>query len=894
MINKQIDGFDYIKSSAGIHEYRLRSNGLRVLGMTDRSAPVATFMVTYHVGSRNEAGGHTGATHFLEHLMFKGSREFNRESGTSVWTVLQDVGAQINATTWFDRTNYYELVPSEHLETAIRIEADRMRNAFINDDDRQSEMTVVANEFERGENSPFQALDKLIWGTAYQAHPYHHSTIGWYSDIVNVPTKRLKEFYDTYYWPNNATATVIGDIELEQALGLIRKHFGEYSSSPHEIPQVYTEEPAQEGARRVYLKRSGQAGILGIAHKTPEGLHRDMAAIQILGRILFDGKTSRLYRKLIEPGIATAVSVESFPLRDNGLFITYVFLSPGTDSDSVEKTVLEEYEDIKINGVSEDELKRARANIRAELAFSRDGSYSIAANLNEAIAAGDWTTYTRTNEIIEAVTTAEIQKAARIYLNEDRGTTGIFVPQNNALSNQKEMIPPGPQTIFENAKALSKSPSSKEKHETPAGSAGGFSDRVKEINIMKGFRLLTLKTGAKDVVTIAGSLPGGNRLNPTDNHMVSDVVAAMLDQGTRKRSKYEISEELENMGARLSFSSGSFRMHMNARCLKKDVSKVISILAEQMLEPRFDETDLDSVRKRMIGSLERKKENTQEQAFTALMRNLYPEDHPNYMHTPDESLAALEKITTQDLKEFHKRILGPGDVIFVVTGDIPEREIRQGFKTGFTNWKPVNIDFPVVREHAYDRNGGETTVTVNDKTSVDLYMGVPVFLDRNHPDYYALMLGAFILGGNFSARLMTTIRDQMGLTYGIHAGIQGVENGTDGFWFTWGTFGPDKIRKSIKSIRKVVDNWWQNGVTEEELETKKNTITGSFKVSMGTTKGLATALLVNAERGRKVSYLDEFPGIINNISRREVNEAIGKHIDLEKLHIAAAGSLEKI
>ena len=210
---KKEPGFKFIKTSGGIEEYRLESNNLRILTLEDHSAPVATFMVTYHVGSRNEAIGYTGATHLLEHLMFKGSKKFNKEKNTAIWSELQNVGAQINATTWNDRTNYFEVVPSEHLERAIAIEADRMRHAFLKDEDRQPEMTVVRNEFERGENSPFDVLDKNIWATAYQAHPYHHSTIGWRSDIENVSTKRLKEFYNMYYWPNNATVTVIGDFE---------------------------------------------------------------------------------------------------------------------------------------------------------------------------------------------------------------------------------------------------------------------------------------------------------------------------------------------------------------------------------------------------------------------------------------------------------------------------------------------------------------------------------------------------------------------------------------------------------------------------------------------------------------------------------------------------------
>ena len=421
--------FEFVCSSEGIDEYKMTSNDLTILLMEDHSAPVATFMVTYHVGSRNEATGHTGATHLLEHLMFKGSRNFNKETGTAIWTELQNIGAQINATTWNDRTNYFEVVPSEHLEKAIAIEADRMRFAFLKDEDRQPEMTVVRNEYERGENSPFDVLDKNIWATAYQAHPYHHSTIGWRSDIENVSTKRLQEFYNTYYWPNNATATIIGDFDKEQALVLIKKYFEEHSASDHKVPDMYTEEPKQEGPRRTVVSRAGQAGVVGIGHKTPEGLSEETYAFQLLSKILSEGKTSRFNKSIIDKGLATSIFMYDFPFRDNGMFITYAFLTPNTEHKTVENIILGEYKSIIEDGVSEEELSRAKAQTRATVAFSRDGSYAAASALNEAIAIGKWTFYTTFVDRIENVSTDDIKEIANKYLVSDQSTTGWFVPK---------------------------------------------------------------------------------------------------------------------------------------------------------------------------------------------------------------------------------------------------------------------------------------------------------------------------------------------------------------------------------------------------------------------------------------------------------------------------------
>ena len=423
--------FELIKSSGGIDEYRLKSNDLRVLMLQDLSTPVATFMVTYHVGSRNEAIGYTGSTHLLEHLMFKGSRNYNKENGTAIWDELQSIGAQINATTWNDRTNYFEVVPSEHIEKAISIEADRMRFSFLRDEDRQPEMTVVRNEYERGENSPFDVLDKNIWATAYQAHPYHHSTIGWRSDIENVSTQRLKEFYDTYYWPNNATVTIIGDIDKEDALNLVNKYFGEHSKSTHDIPDMYTEEPDQEGERRVTVNRKGQTDIVAIAHKTPPGLSSDTYAFHLLSKIFADGKSSRLHKALIDPGLATSLFMYDFPFKDNGLFITYAFLNPGENHKNIEDIILSNYSDIIENGVTNDEINRAKAQTKATVAFSRDGSYSVASAINEALAIGDWTFYTTFLEKINSVSKKEIMEIAQNYLIDKHKTTGWFISSNN-------------------------------------------------------------------------------------------------------------------------------------------------------------------------------------------------------------------------------------------------------------------------------------------------------------------------------------------------------------------------------------------------------------------------------------------------------------------------------
>jgi zinc protease len=301
-----------------------------VLLAEQRAAPVVALMVVYRVGSRNEAVGHTGATHLLEHMLFKGTPTYNKKNGTQIAAVLQKYGAIFNADTWLDRTRYFEMLPSDQLELAIHLEADRMRNSFIADEDRQLEMTVVRNELERGENEPGRILDERIWAMAFREHPYHHPTIGWRSDVEGIPTARLKEFYDTYYHPNNATVIVVGDFgEFDRAgadrsplrsdSALVRIRFRQCTRSSR---------PSRERFA-LYCGGPGQLGLVEMAWHIPEATHPDSAALAVLDHILSAGVTSRLYQALVETRLAVDVGAQAYQFTDPGLFTIDLTLAPG-------------------------------------------------------------------------------------------------------------------------------------------------------------------------------------------------------------------------------------------------------------------------------------------------------------------------------------------------------------------------------------------------------------------------------------------------------------------------------------------------------------------------------------------------------------------------------------
>lgn len=419
--------FRYIKTSGGILEYQLKSNGLQVLLLSDPSAPLIGTMMTYRVGSRNEAVGHTGAAHLLEHLLFKGSKKFPKGASGEDTDFFEDNGTVMNATTWLDRTNYYMILQNKYIEKALYYAADHMRNAYITEEDKSKEMPVVRSEFEYRESNPYDILEKHIWATAYQAHPYHHPTIGWYSDIENMPIGKLKEFYNLFYWPNNATLSLVGNFDQPSMLLTIEKYFGGISSSTHDIPNVYTKEPKQEGARKFTVSVEAQSSAVFTAYKTPPGADKDTHAIHTLASILGFGKSSRLYKKLVDTGVATEILVESPAYRDNGLFQIFALLAPKSGQEDVLRIITREINDIQKKGVTEKELSTVLTKVEAGEAYGRDGVYSILNVLNEAIAMGDWTFYTDYVEKIKKVTAADVQNSARRYLTEDQSTTGFFI-----------------------------------------------------------------------------------------------------------------------------------------------------------------------------------------------------------------------------------------------------------------------------------------------------------------------------------------------------------------------------------------------------------------------------------------------------------------------------------
>ncbi len=889
MMSQLPEGVVFVAESGGIEEHRM-ANGMKVLLSEQRAAPVVAFMVLYHVGSRNEAVGYTGATHLLEHMLFKGTPTFNARRGTAIATVLHRIGAVFNATTWFDRTNYYEAVPREHLELVMQLEADRMRNALLLDEDREQERIVVRNELERGENDPLNVLEMHIWATAFREHPYHHPTIGWRSDVENVPMERLREFYHTFYWPNNATAIIVGDFDREQVFRWLERYFGAIPPSPHPIPEVYTVEPPQEGERRFVIRRAGEVGALMLGYHIPEAKHPDIYPLAVLARLLAGGVTTRLYQRLVDGELAVSVRAFASHLRDPGLFELTAVLRPGIEHARVEGVIREELARLQDERVGEAELERAKNKIEAETFYARDGALQFAFALGEAEASADWRWFIDYVPNVRRVTAEDVQRVAQTYLHEDNLTAGWFVPKNTTGRGAASAGEGGGFSLH--CPAFFRSEVSAGAAEPLSGQP--FAKRTVSFALSNGVRGLVLENRANPTVEVRAALFAGRAFELREQPELAAVTASMLMRGTKRRSKLEIAAWLEDVGAEMHSGANRFLATVSATSLSQDVGRLLETLAEVLREPAFPEGELVKLKSQMIGQIRRSQEHTGVRAFERFSQLLYDRSSPFYEPPASERVASIEAMTIEDVWRFYRACYGPRHLVLVIVGDVMAAEVIERIRQQFGDWPPEPTEDPRAVWARMPRASLpeaplREVVYMPDKASVDIVLGHAGQLRRTDPDYVAAIIGNAALGySTLSSRLGVRVRDQEGLTYGIISRFF-EPSFLDGPWAVSVTVNPANVERAIASTMEVLTRYVAEGITSQELEDEKSAFVGSFLVGLGTNGGIAAQLLLAEVFGFGPAYLDHLPEQVRALTRDEVNAAIRTYLHPERLITVIAG-----
>ncbi|MBX2815801.1 MAG: insulinase family protein [Saprospiraceae bacterium] len=879
-----------VTSVEGISEYHLE-NGLKVLLFPDPSKQTITVNITYLVGSRHEQYGETGMAHLLEHLVFKGT-----PNHPDIPKELSDHGCRPNGTTWFDRTNYFETFAAsdENLRWALDLEADRMVNSFISKEDLDSEMTVVRNEFEAGENYPQAVLQERIMSTAYLWHNYGNTTIGARSDIENVPIDRLQAFYKRYYQPDNAVLMVAGKIEEEKTLEMVMEYFAPIPKPERKLIPTYTEEPVQDGERFVSLERKGDIQSAACLYHICSGLHPDDAAIDVLIRAVTSRPSGRLYQRLIETKKATQEYGYSMSLREPGFAYFVINVLKEESLPEAQKIFLDVLDSLSIDPLSEEEVERAKAEILKEIELGLTNTANIGMFMSEYIAMGDWRMLYIGRDRIEQVTADDVLRVAKHYFQPSNRTVGQFIPAEE--EPQRVEIPDAPSVatlvdgyvgkeVMDQGEAFDPAPANIESRTLKGKFANGmrYAFLPKDTKGDVVYANIAFRSGSEEALHGQGALPS--------------ITPAMLDKGTTSKSRQEISDLLDEWQAELSVSGAPGKTFINIKTTKDQLEKTLDLAGEILREPAFPENELEAMIQARVAGIEQSRSEPNYQAFNTIQRHVYPypAGHPSYTMTADESIADLNEINTEAVKKYYDSFIGPGDGATVtILGEFDPDEIKGIVERNFVQWDKEDLSYDRIPSKAFTVEPMRKDLKTPDKTNA-FFIGLLSFpMSENDADYPALHVANYLLGGGFlNSRLAVRIRQEEGLSYGVGSQLGADAQDDETSFLVYAISNPDNSAAVQESFFKVLEEVRSEGFTEEELAAAKQGLLQGSVVDRSEDQGLLTTLNNNQTYDRDMLWYEKFDAAIEALTVEEVNKAFNKYVQPDKISIIKAGDFKE-
>lgn len=879
-------GITKVGTVEGITEYRL-ANGLRILLIPDASQPKVTVNITILVGSRHEGYGETGMAHLLEHMVFKGCPKF-----PDVPKALRDHGADFNGTTWVDRTNYYETMPAtdENLEFGIELEADRLVNSFIKRDDLLSEFSVVRNEFESGENNPTRILFQRMMATAYEWHNYGKSTIGNRADIERVPIDNLQAFYKKYYRVDNAVLVVAGKFDEKKALDYVAKYFGPLKKPDDPLPKTYTEEPAQDGERLVTLRRVGTVGAVGAVYHIPAASHPDYPACDALLQALTDNPSGRLYKALVEAKKASSVGGMNFTTHDPGALIFFA----QTEADKVEEAraaLVETLESLPAKPITDEEVNRVKAEFKRTRDQLFSNSQRLAIELSEWAGAGDWKLFFLHRDRMEQVTAADVNRVAKQYLVRSNRTVGVYTPTKTA---ERAAVPAAPNVgdlvkdykgrdAVAAGEAFDPTPENIEKRVT----RGSVGDGIKTA-------LLPKKTRG-ETVNVTLNLRFGNEDALKGRTAATQFLGPMLMRGTKNKTRQQIKDELDKLGAQLNIGSSNGNLSVRIQAKRATLPAVLTLLGEVLRQPAFPESEFEILKRETLDRLKEGKTEPQTLAITALRRKLgpYPPDDVRYTPTVDESIARAEAVTLAQVKELYETMVGGGAGELAAVGDFdPDATVKQfdGFLKGWA----AKVPYKRIENPSKPTVGGLETIATPDKANAVYVAGIGFPVADSDPDYAALEIGNYVLGAApLASRLSNRVRGKDGLSYGVMSMVQASAVDKSGIFLAFAIANPTNLPKVDVAIAEEVKKFLDEGVSAAELEEAKKGYLQNRQVGRSTDSGLAGQLAGALHAGRTMAFEAEFEKRVSAVQPGDVKTVFGKHLTPKNLAIIHAGDFTK-
>ncbi len=875
-------------------EYKLK-NGMRVIMHQDKSTPIVAVNVWYHVGSKNEVPGKTGFAHLFEHMMFQGSKNYNDE----YFGPLQKAGANINGSTNPDRTNYYEVVPSNFLELALFMESDRMGGLLdaMTMEKLDNQRDVVKNERrQRYDNQPygtaFEKISALIYPTD---HPYHWTTIGSLADLSAASMEDVQSFFRKYYAPNNASLVIAGDFDEKQAMKWVEKYFGGIKKGS-DIDRPNPKKPELKGEMRKEYEDDVRLPRRYMVWHTVPRMDKDEAALDMLSSILSSGRGSRLQSNLIyEKELVQNVSASNSTREIGGNFIVTATARPGKSLDAIEKEINAEIERIKKEAPSMEELTRARNGVESQFVFGLQTILGKADALNSnATFFGKPDFFQQQLDEYRKVTPADVQRVAKEYLNENRLVMSFVpgkkqgAPANTAVnkptSNSDE------EEVMEEKE--SKSQTDYTKNLPKSGVNPNFSiPTIEKKKLSNGMDVWIVPQRELPIVSMNLVMNTGGTANPDNKGGLASLTASLLESGTKTRTATEIANAQQAIGARIGVGSDWDSTNAVMQTLTKHLDTALDLYADIIVNPVFPKEELETTRKRaLIGFLQRK-DNPDAIAAVAYSKLLYGTNHP-YGRALSGNENSIKNIKREDLVKFYETYYRPNNATLIVVGDVNSKTLMPKLEKAFVNWKSALVpNTATPKPNQFDKPG----IYIVDKPGAaqSVVQIGQVGVSRDNPDYVPLQVMNSILGGQFSARLNMNLREDKGYTYGARSGFS-TRRGAGPFTASAGVQTAVTKESVVEFIKELNGIRGAMPVTQDELDYNIQSIIRRFPRTMETVGQISGQLSDLIVYGLPESYFNDYLSKINSVTLKDINRVANTYLTPDKMAILIVGDRKMI
>lgn len=872
----------------GITSWRL-ANGLQVLLAPDQTKPTVTVNITYLVGSRHEGKGETGMAHLLEHMLFKGTptvpnlpQEFTKRA------------MQPNGTTSYDRTNYFETFAANdmYLQWAIQMEADRMIHANVARKDLDSEMTVVRNEMESGENSPSRILFQKVMASAYEWHSYGRNVMGSRSDVENVGIDNLRAFYTQYYQPDNAVLIIAGKIDAAKTLAWVNQYFGVIPKPTRILPKEWTIEPVQEGAHSLRLERTGGTPLLDVLYHTVPGAHPDAVALDALTHVLVGTPNGRLYKSLVSTGKIVSIGGWHQDMHDPGFIAFRAELNKDDTGLNSQKAILDGLESVAQQPVTEAELQLAKNAAASFYEQISRNPQQLAMALTDTVAQGDWRLYFLQRDRYEQLTTADVNAVAAKYLKPTNRSLGLYLPQATKpdLAPAASAIDVAAMTRGYQGKTATAEGEAFEP--TPANLDG----RTTRFTLANGLQLALLpKKTRGNTVQIRLTLQLGNGASLTNKSTLSELTAAMLNRGSAHKNRETLAAEQDRLRSHIGISGGGQEVYVSAETTREHVTEVVDLIREMLQEPAFDPAELDTLKRQVISKLHASKNQPQAEAALALGRlnNHYPAGDLRYTPTREEEIAAIEAIDDKAIRQFHQQFYGSSHAQVALVGDFDPELVRKQIETQLGRW---NSPVPYVRlpDPFWSAPAQHLEVNTPDKQNAVFLarLGIPV--TDSDPDYPALMLVNHLLGGGFlNSRLSTRLRQQEGISYSAVTQLNIRTDDANSSLIFFAILAPQNRARLEAAVQDVIKTALDKGFSETEVAEARASLLQERQLSRTQDGNIASTLATQLRLGRTFALSQAVDNRLAKISAVEVNDVLRRYLQPAAMQEVFAGDLQK-